>query len=77
MHSKPHIILGTGRVIILYGIMTLKRTVVLNVPLYYKEQFANLANDRWHPADFYQLEYDPGLDLIYSNTGFETWIINV
>jgi len=45
--------------------------------VYYKEQFANLANDRWHPADFYQLEYDPGLDLIYSNTGFETWIINV
>jgi len=44
--------------------------------IYYKEQFVNLANDRWHPTDFYWLNHDPGLNLIYSNAGFETWIIN-
>jgi hypothetical protein len=44
--------------------------------IYYKEQFTKLAKYRWLTSDFYHLKDDNQINLIYSNNGFDVWIIN-
>ena len=42
----------------------------------YSEVYPSLAEIRFLPEDFIQLEHDPSIDKLYSNGGADTWFIH-
>jgi len=41
----------------------------------YVDTFPDMAPHRWWPQDFERLNHDPGLNLLYVNSGFDLWML--